>query len=265
MIRNACACLIVVFVGCQSPRTKGISSPFQFQLAQPRVQVDSVLFQSSATVTLELDHPGVIIYYDLDTETVTKESLRYDGPITLNASGSVAARAFHSDFVPSDVTKTVLRKVIDLRDAEVTVSSEPVQRYTGSGPKGLVDMAKGSANFSGNEWMGFQVQSLQVTLDWEVPRAISSVTISTLRNHGSWIFAPIKVFAEIPQKDGVRIEFDAPTSYQVPGMDFMVLEFSEPVTTDQILLDIHPMKAIPEWHDGRGTTPWLFIDEVILQ
>ncbi len=256
--------LLLMLVACQPPQPADSASPIRFQLTAPQVQMDSTLFMESATLSLELDQPGVEIYFAIDQEEVSREDTRYEGPVVLTNSSYVSARAFHPDFEESDIRKVEVRKLRDFSDARVTLSEEPVERYSGSGPQGLVDLIKGGANFGSDAWMGFQTEGLRIKLNWEQNQEIRSVTVSTLNNHGSWIFSPVEFEARVPGKARVHQEFDGPPSPAPASMEFVVIDFPEPVETNTLELDIYPLDAIPEWHDGRGTTPWLFIDEIII-
>ncbi len=256
--------LLLMLVACQTPQPTDSASPIRFQLAAPQVQVDSMLFTESASLSLELDQPGVEIYFAIDQEEVSREDTRYEGQVELTKSSYVSVRAFHPDFEESDIRKVEVRKLRDFSDARVTLSEQPVDRYSGSGPQGLVDMIKGGANFGSDAWMGFQTEALRIKLSWDQSQEIRSVTISTLDNHGSWIFSPVEFEARVPGKASVHQEFDGPSSPAAASMDFVAIDFPVPVETNTLELDIFPLQAIPEWHDGRGTTPWLFIDEIII-
>ena len=39
----------------------------------------------------------------------------------------------------------------------------------------------------------------------------------------------------------------------------------QPGNYQSISLTIHTLEAIPDWHPGKGTPAWLFIDEILIQ
>ena len=58
-----------------------LASQDQFQLANPQIGIDSVLFQSSAKVNIALDMPGVQIYYAVNKNDVNQSDSLYESTL----------------------------------------------------------------------------------------------------------------------------------------------------------------------------------------
>ena len=58
----------------------------------------------------------------------------------------------------------------------------------------LIDGRKGGANFrNGNFWMGYQADTVEVSLVFDREQVIESITLSVLEDNGAWIFfAPLR-------------------------------------------------------------------------
>jgi hypothetical protein len=238
-----------------------------FELAPPRIEVDSLLFNNSAEITATFVMDGAEIRYTIDGSEVTPEALLYTNPITVSQPTAFNFRSFHSDYVPSKETGTRLIQVKqNVSAAKVTLTPQPDANYKGSGAKGLVDLRKGTTQFrAGDYWMGFQGRQIRILLDFETETTISNLIVSSLNDHGSWIFLPesIRVFANKNEEIGT-LSLVEPTAAEPKGMSLLDV----PVTTgDYKSIEIHIdlMEAIPHWHQGKGTAPFFFIDEILVE
>mgnify|MGYP001043927995 CR=1 FL=1 len=238
-----------------------------FELAPPRIQVDSLLFNNSAEITATFVMDGAEIRYTTDGSEVTPEALPYTKPIKVTEPAAFAFRSFHSDYAPSKEIATRLFKVKqDISKAKVTLTPQPDANYKGSGAKGLVDLRKGTMQFrDGNYWMGFQDRRIRILLDFETETTISNIIVSSLKDHGSWIFLPkcISVFADNKEEIGM-VSIAEPTAPEPKSISLLDV----PVITGayksiEVYIDL--METIPQWHQGKGTAPFFFIDEILVE
>ncbi len=231
----------------------------QFQLAPPAIEVTNTFFEESATINLDLDVKGVELRYSLTGEEVTAKSTLYEGPITLSHSTTIKARAFHSDYHPSEVVQSIVfrRKTGTLN---VTYSSDPAPQYAGQGAVSLTDFQKGSMNFRDGHWLGFSVDTLIFEVNTETE--VRQLHLSVLEDHGSWIFSPEQVEVWQGSKLIGKWEGKTPKTFLSKSFQFIDLpvESSVPGTLELKVIT----GKIPDWHDGKGTTPWLFIDEIFI-
>lgn len=261
------AFLLLLLFSCSTAKeTTGELTPrITFQLAKPQCRVDSVLFVNSATLYLELDYPGVTIRYTGDGSEVSANSRRYTGPIRINDSGVINARAFHSDYLSSETISRQFRRVNGAtKNAKVEVRPEAHSAYPGNGARSLADLQKGGLGFrSDNRWLGFQSDTVLISLALEEATAVSSVTLSVLEDHGSWIFLPQRVEVLIDGKTVARREWPGAASAGNPALKFLEVPLTS-ATTNNIQVRVANWHSIPDWHPGSGTPPWFFIDEVLI-
>jgi hypothetical protein len=238
-----------------------------FELATPRIQTDSLLFNTSATVAAVFNMEGATIRYTVNGSDVTSDAQVYQNPLIVNEPTEFNFRAFHPDYVPSKTVSMRLLKVKkDVSNAKVSLTPEADSNYPGNGGKGLVDLQKGTTQFrAGNHWMGLQGEQIKIVLDFENETTISNLIVSSLNDHGSWIFLPkeITVFGDGKEKIG-SISLPMPTAVEPKGISLLDV----PVLTGSyksIEIQIDLLETIPQWHQGTGTAPFFFIDEILVE
>ncbi len=241
-----------------------------FQIASPRLVYDKTFLVKPERVRAAMEIPGAVVRYTLDgtkpesNDPILKEELMISGTATLKA------RAFHPDFKASEVIAADFFKVpksFPVKD--IRLIADPSPKYPGSGPAGLVDLKKGSENnFSSSAWMGFNGQDFDARVTFKKAQTISQVTVSLLSNPGAWIFAPrqIEIYASDDGKDYTlhkAMKYEPTRSDDPGGQHYEAIRFPTLKTKYlRVLIKDHP---IPEWHPGKGTPAWLFVDELIFE
>jgi len=76
-------------------------------LAEPVISPDGGNYHTCPEVSLSSLIPGASIFYTLDDSDPTQSSTLYTGPITLQSSATIKARAFMDDLFPSEISTAV--------------------------------------------------------------------------------------------------------------------------------------------------------------
>jgi hexosaminidase len=149
---------------------------------------------------------------------------------------------------------------------KITLKTAPSSSYPGNG--GSFGLINGAISEKGNnsiEWLGWSGPNMEATIDLMVPNKLSSVTIHTMEQPGSWIYLPsaIEVFIS---KDGKKFTpAGTTTSYEKDNSGFssgyMTVSFA-PTTARYIRVLAKNYGMIPEGKAGAGHPAWLFIDEI---
>lgn len=237
----------------------------EFELAPPQLWASTQLFTDSVQVRMQFDYPDAQIRYRTDGQEVTESDALYNGLLHLTQSSQVVAKAFHPELRSSKTVSVSLQKIKnDIRNSHVFLSEMPKAPYQGSGPFCLTDLRRGTIAFRGNSaWMGFQTDSLELILRLKSPLEIEEVKVGFLEDQGSWIFGPSHiVIYHKGQAVGAALYKEAANSQAKE-----IALFSVPIekgTYTELSIHIQPLANIPDWHDGAGTTPWLFIDEILI-
>lgn len=238
----------------------------RFQLSTPQLEIDSIFFFQNAVVELEMDYPGATIYYTTDGTAVDNKSMIYDGPFYILQTADLRAKAFHPNLRNSEEVRVSLRQLPAQKvSMNLRARQAPNSRYQGSGVQGLMDQKKGPLNFAGDkeQWMGWQVDSLDFQIDFSEATALDGLTLSILENHGAWIFAPESVQVFEDKRLIGAYNYPVPEAAKPAGFQFIDVPL-EPgnYTTLTVRLRATPL---PVWHPGaeQSQVGWLFIDEII--
>jgi len=117
--------------------------------------------------------------------------------------------------------------------------------------------------------MGFEGGDLETIIEFEKEESISKATVSFLSDPNAWIFMPKKMMV-YGSKDGENYKvLNTKELTPEPEGALTALRF---VSTELVDADFKFVKillksfdGIPEWHPGKGTPPWLFLDEIIVE
>jgi len=236
-------------------------------LKPPLIKADTDLFKDSLSVSLDLNFKNVNLHYTIDGTDPDSSSSRYEGPFTIDKTTMVKAISIKEGWVSSDVTKRqFLQSKYDI--AEVKLSKAPHEKYKGVGAKTLTDFVKGSEAFTDGNWLGYEKNSVSVTLDLGKTESISQVSVSALEAAGAWIFFPkgIKISTS---NDGKNFTFKNEQEYEIansikPARVQNFTQAIEATDTRYVKLDIESHLVNPAWHPNPGGGCWLFIDEVVV-
>ena len=154
-------------------------------------------------------------------------------------------------------------------DWKLSLESSYSSQYTGGGDLALIDGIRGTTNWSGGAWQGYQGKDFVAVLDLGRVQEVSSVGAGFLQDMGSWIWMP------------ARIEFALSMDGESYGPAITIAndvsERQEGVVTKEFVKSIPPKQAryvriravnfgkIPAWHPGSGGDAWIFMDEIVIR
>lgn len=236
-------------------------SAHTIQLASPGIEIDSVFFKQSATCTIHFDFSGAEVLYQINQGAVQV----YQSPFSIQKTSILTVYASHPDFKNSEVTTLSLYKLTDqLSGATVRVNPPPHKNYPAHGPGSLLDQKKGEKNFrKGKYWAGFQSDTIRIDLGFKTAAALKTVTLSLLSDHASYIFLPKKIEIFNGQELVGTVAYPLPEKSETTALRFMDIGIRED-RYRTLAIRIIPHPVLPDWHPGRGSRPWLFIDEVLV-
>ena len=154
-------------------------------------------------------------------------------------------------------------------DWKIALETRYSPQYTGGGDFALIDGIRGTENWSGGGWQGYQGKDFVAVLDLGSVQVVSQVGAGFLQDMGSWIWMP----------RGVEFELSTDGRSFRPAIAIAndVSEKQEGVVTKDFVKSIPPQKAryiriravnfgkIPSWHPGAGGDAWIFMDEILIQ
>jgi len=142
-------------------------------------------------------------------------------------------------------------------------------QYSGGGELALIDGIRGSKNFSGGAWQGYQGKDLIAIVDLGEATTVSKLGAGFLQEVGSWIWMPVKVDFEV-STDGQQFEHVltvvndvSSTSYECVVKD--LTGSIEPRKVRYVRVTAKSYGKLPSWHAGAGGDSWIFADEIVIE
>ncbi|MBB1284369.1 chitobiase/beta-hexosaminidase C-terminal domain-containing protein [Flavisolibacter sp. BT320] len=222
-------------------------------------------------VPLKLKHfvRDVSLRYTVDgTEPDSLSSPVYNENLVIDKNLVLKAKAFKKGWISSDVVERRFYKRGRKPDT-VIVAKAPDPAYRGDGGKTLVDNQKGDQNFRSGLWLGYKDSPLTALFQFKQPLSLSSVTVSSLVDIGSYIMPPAEV--EVwGGPDALHLRLlkrmlpAQPKEQRSSSLEDYPVTFT-PVSVSVIKIIVKPVAKLPSWHQGRGEKAWIFLDEVFFQ
>ena len=154
-----------------------------------------------------------------------------------------------------------------LRPITLRYQSEP--KYTFGGAVTLVDGLSGKGNFNSGRWLGFCSHPLDAVIDLKKKQTVSEARFNNCVRKGDWIFDAASFEVEV-SNDGKQFTHVASENYPMltadspDGIYHHTIKFT-PQQARYVRLVVTPCAKLPEWHTGKGTPAFIFIDELCIE
>ncbi|MEN2283671.1 c-type cytochrome domain-containing protein [Algoriphagus sp. SE2] len=236
-----------------------------YDLNSPTIISEVNMFADSAK--LEITHPIKTVEIRYSTEGEEPDSISspiYKGPIWINKTAEVKARAFAKDWKGSPSSSVLLFRSGN-PPKELKLLTQPNPNYFGKGELTLIDQIKGENNHTSGEWLGFQDEDPEVEITLADDQKPKELTISLLYHEGAYIFPPTQVEVWIKNTGNwEKIIDEIPTqSTDIKPSRFQALNYDLPTTEfKKVKIKMKAIKSLPKWHPGAGSKGWVFMDEI---
>lgn len=134
----------------------------------------------------------------------------------------------------------------------------PSEKYNVHGTIGLTDGICGKTPWKGNQWLGFETDSIRFEIDMGRKLEIGNIQLGTLHDPGSWIYGPKEVVISC-SKNGRSWK-----TYEVTVKEANRFVLAKQQKTRYIRVLVVNDAVIPDGMPGAGFTPWTFLDELII-
>jgi hexosaminidase len=208
------------------------------------------------------------IHYTLDGSEPTEESPVYDGPIEIHTTCTLKAKSFRDGFVTKTYTKEFTGHKAMGRP--VSIGTEPHSSYVYGAPDNLTDGILSMDTYTSGDWAGWCDSPFEATVDMKDCGQYSSVTLSTYVFKHDWIFNPtdIRVLTSDDGKNFTEVAYaEIKTIDNIDdgnGRQEYTLTFA-PAEARYLKVTASPVTRLPDWHPGKGSAGFLFVDEVIVR
>ena len=204
------------------------------------------------------------IRYTLDGTEPTVNSTLYTGAIVLQKSAKIRAAAFRDGKRSSVTSQDISFNKATACPVELLQPTH--KNYTYKGGATLTDGLLGDKGFGTGRWLGFSGNDLEAVIDLKQNTDVSSVSLNTCVDNGSWIFdarnievsvsADGKSFTKVASKSLPALEEQTPDNIYTYELTF------PQTTTRYVKVTATSEHNIPEWHGGKGKPAFLFVDEI---
>ena len=202
------------------------------------------------------------IYYSTDKSF---PSQLYSTPITVDTS-------MHIKAVVLDSKKTVLGAIFEQEinlhkgvGATIAIDKEPHPAYNAGGKGALINGISGNnKRYGDSEWLGFSGEDIVITIEFDSPKNIKTITTRFYNGNGQWIYAPNEIGFSFYLEDGKTVN----DIRIIEEKNNLLVNYSyelksTPVTKLDIIVKNYG--TIPEGKQGAGHKAWTFIDEIIIK
>ena len=203
------------------------------------------------------------IRYTLDGSEPGSASLLYTGPIEIRESCTLKAK--------SDKNDKVYEKTFTAHKAmgrPVVVLTETHPSYKFNCPDLLTDGITGKGPYNSGDYAGWYNKPFEAVIDMG-GQTFSNVTLSTFVYKYDYIFNPLDLTI-YTSENGEDFTELAHTEFPVEGKvddgnGCQKFNITIPETSAEYLkVTANTIKALPEWHSGKGRPGFVFIDEVMV-
>jgi len=223
-------------------------------------------FPGPQQIELSSTRQGAEIYYTLDGITPGTSSRKYTSPFTISSNCTLKAVSI-SGTNSSQIITRMYTFVQGIKTATLTI--EPSQKYPGSGVLGLFDGLIGSSNPTNKQWMGFEGDNFEVTVDLGEVKPVKALGIDVLQLPDSWIYLPISVEFYISNDGKI---FSLLSTYYPSETDdvrldgpVMLSRNFDNLSTQYIRIKAVNIGTCPPSHPDAGQKAWLFVSEVEIE
>ena len=242
------------------------------KLNNPSIDQDSSIIKEHLDINIKHGLKGTIIRYTLDgTEPDSLGSAIYTKPLRFTKSTIIKAKAFKTGWLSSDVIqKTLYHSTI--HPDTVFLLTHPDKKYIGTGARTLFDYEIGEKNFGNGKWLGYKDANMELVFGFKKKTSIKEAYVNALVNMGSYIF-PIVSIRIYGSNDGKNYTILNTTSFPTLHKDSpaninetqsFYCPIKKPTPFLYYKMVVQNLKKLPEWHPGKGTPAWIFMDELFL-
>lgn len=233
----------------------------------PKITDSNYRFASKKLVELKCNTQDARIYYTLNGNTPNQNSVKYDNPFYINESIELKAISYKEGLKPSKIlSKKFYESVftnLDKGYPKISFENEP-KKYGAVDGSQLIDMIFASETFSDRKWTGINEKDLIINIDLGQKIGVTSLELSSLTSTQKWRFPP-KSISVLVKEDGEFKKVAKRTyneiSVHTKKINYHKIKF--PLKKSQyVKIVIENHGKLPDWHEGAGKLPWIFVDEI---
>ena len=259
----------IEFTRFQLPNADSLMVPMPEIKAMMAGKEDFRLFNRPLTISISCADPEAEIHYTTDGSEPTMKSPVFKQSFIIINTCTIKAKAFKKGMLPSYVA---IRHFNRLNVKNTTFVTPPVERYGKDADIALMDGKKGAPGDYHNDWLGFEGDDMEATIELAVPTDISMVKVGLCHEPNDWVIWPKSVWVSF-SKDGK--EFTGWKFAELPAYDqpnpmaglgrFEARARVEVKQAKYVRVKVKNQGDLPMWHPNAGEKAWIMVDEVEIE
>jgi predicted alpha-1,2-mannosidase len=233
----------------------------------PVIEAANKSFKDRLEISIESIGKPAKIYYTSDGSEPGPQSSVFTKSFSIDRNITIKAIAFDSRGDRSLVATARYQRIP--HNWIVSLISKYSSQYTGGGDLALIDGIRGTANWSGGGWQGYQGQDVVAVVDLGKTQSVSKLGAGFLQDIGSWIWMPRRVDFEV-SLDGRDFRLAGSVINEVPEKQYAVVikdfvKEIQPQDARYVRIRAYNYGKIPSWHAGHNGDAWIFADEILVE
>ena len=244
---------------------------YQKRLDQLEVNYANHIYSVEGELTYVNDHltyelnttsSSYPIYYSTDKSFPSK---LYSDPIKVDSSMHIKAVVLNSK---NTALGAVFQQKINLHKgvgATIAIDKEPHPAYNAGGKGALINGISGNnKRYGDKEWLGFSGEDIIVTIEFDKPKNINTISTRFYNGNGQWIYAPNEIGFSFYLEDGKTVNDIS----ILEEKNNLLVNYSyelKSIPVKKLDIIIKNYGTIPEGKQGAGHKAWTFIDEIIIE
>lgn len=240
----------------------------KLQLTPPILENEDHILTAAEELKLKHYIRGTVIRYTLDgTQPDSINSPVYKEGLVIDSNVTLKAKAYKDGWFSSNLLEYHFYKRKFLPDS-VTLLTKPDPKFKASGARTLYDNDKSDVNFVSGKWLGYKDDDLIALMRFDKPIITSGITLSVLEDLSTQIFLPLRLEVYGGESIGNMKLMGSITPDQPNDMrnrrNLPVICNYPPATVKFIKIIVKHVPSMPKWHQGKGQTAWVFVDEAFV-
>ena len=237
-------------------------------LTLPKIEPAQRFFKNKLLISMSHPIAGVKLLYTLDGKAPdSTNALIYKQPFPIEKDVELRVKAMKDSWLTSDEVKQVFH-LSTYTPINIQMESKPHHLYKARKEISLFDKESGGDNHADGRWLGFQGNDFSALLFFDEPVQLKSLALSIKQDYNQHIYPPkyLEVWAGA---DSLNLKLIGNVSLELDKVDKIqskkLINYAIANESFRVIrLKTKHYTTIPEGFPGGGSSPWLFIDEIIL-
>lgn len=189
----------------------------------------------------------------------------YTAPVPINQSQSITGLYYKNNTLTDSLTYDV--RFHKATGKKITLKEPPSKNYPGNGAFTLVDGIQNSRGLArGREFLGFNGNNMESIIDLGAPTTVSNITVHTLHQEGSWVYAPLLAEVMGSTDNKTFTSLGSTTTFKPTKATNGVMQVTfAPRPVRYLKVMVKNTGTITEGKPGAGEKSWMMVDEIEVQ